>query len=216
MKRLILYVLLAATTPVIIYAGSPFINGFDDTTAIYDVTNPNLEWSQTIEKDIKVILENDWLALESKKEEQTVFSVVDLPVNPEEDSFTYGIIMYGPKLDDKKNVGIIFDYADNRNYKGISINNRQYCYFAYKNGEYSIIKTGLIKVKGNIYNMQMAKQGDKVLFSLNNIEFAKLNKVKIENSLFGVLVKGKIKTKVVSLSFKVYEKEDSEQSLTDM
>jgi len=216
MKRLILSLLLSATASATIYAEKPFINILDDTTAIYDVTNPNFEWSQTIEKDIKVILENDGLVLESKKEAQMIFSVVDLPVNPEEDSFNYGIIMTGPKLDDKKNVGIIFDYTDNHNFKGISINNKQYCYFASKNGEYSTIKTGLIKVKGNVFNMQMTKQGDKVLFSLNGIEFAKLNKVKIENSIFGVFIKGKTKAKVSSLLFRIDEKDDSEQSTTDM
>lgn len=168
---------------------------------IFPTSDINYEWSQFKTKTGSSLILKNSLVLESKKEDQRVLSVVELPANTENDTFIYGASFCGPKLNESTKLGIIFDYSDNRNYKGIAINKTQFFYFITKDGIISDIKTGLIKNQGTNYNLVMSKTGDKIRFIFNGIEFAKINKVSIKNPFFGVFLEGKGKTEIPSFIY---------------
>ncbi len=191
------------------------IEGIEADDYTFQTIDPQFEWSQFKNKTAAALLLKDQLTLLSKKDEQQVFSIVELPLNTESDSFVFGALFLGPKLNESTSLGIIFDYSDSRNYKGISISKDQYRYFISKDGVVSDIKTGLIKYKGKEYYLQMKKDGDKATFSLNGLEMGKLNKIAIESPFFGVMFQGKGATQIPYFNFYVEIPNDEEQSTTD-
>ncbi len=194
-----------------------FASGKPSEEYVFPMTDPQYDWSTFKDKKGSAMIVKNGLQLECKQSNYFAASVVELPINTESESFLYGAIFAGPKLSDEVKVGIIFDYSDIRNYKGISISKDQFSYFIVKDGVSSTVKTGLIKYKGIFYTLVMTREADKVIFMLNGIEFAKLNKVKIENDTFGVMIEGKGKTLVPNFMFhRVPQEEDQEQSTSDV
>lgn len=213
MKR-VLSVLCAAALCLVVNAKKS--SDMYDGGNMVSTTDPAYEWSQFKNKKTSVLATAKGLSLVNKEADRRVASVIELPFNYESDSFMFGAMFNGPKLTDDVQVGIIFDYADDRNYKGVKISKDQYSYFMVKEGVESSIKTGLIKFKGKDYLLTINKSGDKMEFSLNGVEFSRLKRITIDNPYFGVLLQGKGQTLVPKFVFEVEQNEDIEQSTTDM
>lgn len=184
---------------------------------LYSMDDTQFDWSQSENKTTKVMLKNQGLILENKIKEATACSVVELPVNLEREDFIYGVTFLDAELGDDVNIGLLFDYENNHNYKGIGISKKQFRYFSCKDNVTSDIKTGLIKYKGKVLNLLMERKQGKVFFYINDIEIAKFNRVKIDNEFFGVYLYGKGKTTIPYFIFNIPQKDgDSEESTSDM
>ena len=145
------------------------------------------------------------------------FSVVELPIGVENNvEFIFGVDLEGPKLNDNNGVGMIFDYQDNRNYKAMMISKKQYCYIVVKDGISSTVRTGLVKYKGNKYQLILKRENGGAVFLLNGIEICKLRRISLTSSYFGVFVSGKAKTILSNFIMFVPDQEDTEQSTTDI
>lgn len=160
----------------------------------YDPSDPIYDWSQVDTKKVKVELKRDGLVLESKNDESFAMTIAELPINIDEQAdFMYGVTLNGPKLDDKSSLGIIFDYENARNYKGMAIFKKQFEYFIVKDGVLSSVKTGLVKMKGNTYTIMMTRKNGKTEFTLNDLELCTLKNITLTNEMFGAYVRGKLK-----------------------
>lgn len=189
----------------------------DSINTVFSVSDSEYEWSEIDKKKIKVLLNSKGLEFESKEDDGVAWSIVELPINVENNrEFIFGVNIQGPKLDDQKSIGMLFDYEDNRNHKGITIFKKQYEYFVVKDGVRSSVKTGLVKIKGNTYKLNLKRENGGIEFTLNDIEVCKLRRISINNSYFGVYIKGKMKALMPNFIMYVPEQEDIEQSTTDM
>lgn len=194
----------------------PTIEGQEESNIVFNVSDPEYDWSQSHDKKISVEINNEGLVLSSKEDDGMAFTIAELPIDIEENNeFMFGVTLIGPKIDDKKNLGLIFDYENARNYKGIAIYKKQFDYFVVKDGTLSSVKTGLVKIKGNTYTITMERKNGKVEFKLNDLELCVLKKVSITNAMFGAYIKGKMKAIMPIFYMYNAEREDSEQSTTD-
>lgn len=182
----------------------------------FEISDPLYEWSEIDSKLAKVQLTSNGLLLESKTDNGVAFSIAELPINLEENSaFVFGAIFTGVKLNEKKMVGLIFDYEDGRNYKGIAVSKKQFEYFVVKDGVSTPVKTGLVKMKGDILALYMARHDGKVEFYLNDLEICTVKRISITSPMFGVFVQGKMKAMVPKFMMNSFVPEETEQSTTD-
>ena len=113
---------------------------------------------------------------------------------------------------------MIFDFIDSRNFKTIIVNNKTYRYQTVKDGNTSDVKNGLIKLGKNdrVENLKIIKQGDKLNFEFNNQEITKISRIKVTESIFGVLVMGAHKAECSRFQFKIDNNgNETEESTTD-
>ena len=182
----------------------------------FSVTDPEYEWSQMDTKQVKVVLKSQYLSLESKIDNGLAFSVSELPIDVEDiPEFAFGINLKGLKIDKKNSFGMIFDYQDMRNYKGISISKKQYNYFTVKDGVLTVVKNGPVKFKGDYFNLLLQRVNGGIEFFLNGIEVCKLRKISLTSSYFGVFINGKGKAQMPSFIMAIPEQEDTEQSTSN-
>lgn len=188
---------------------------YESENCVFSVADPEYEWSQTDTKQIKVELKSHFLLLESKADNGFAYSVSELPFNAEDTpEFIFGIDL-NLKIDNNNHFGMIFDYQDNRNFKGISISKKQYEYFVVKDGGYSAVKNGLVKYKGNDVKLILRRENGGIKFVLNGIEICKLRRISLTSSYFGAFVRGKAKAAMTDFIMYIPEQEDSEQSTSN-
>lgn len=183
---------------------------------VFSVSDPEYEWSQIDTKSVKVTLKSQSLLFESKEDNGLAYTISELPIDVEGLSeFIFGINLKNLKIDDKNSFGIIFDYQDLRNYKGISISKKQYTYFTVKDGILSVVKNGPVKYKGSNFELMLKRQNGGVEFVLNGIEVCKLRKISLTSSYFGAFVNGKAKAEMPTFIMYIPEQEDTEQSTSN-
>lgn len=180
------------------------------------INDPQYEWSQYDDKLGKSELKDDYLQLESKKDETPALAVTEISYFNPDTPFLFGVWLKEADINDEKGVGIVFDYADNRNYKSILIAKKNYMYTVCKDGMTSIVKRGLVKHGKTGINMMIRLENDKMHFYLNGLEQATVNKVSAENQNFGIIVSPKGKCKLISFTFGIpTETSESEQSTSE-
>lgn len=187
----------------------------DSVNITYSTTDPEYDWSQFDSKKIKVRSSANGLMLESKEDKGTASSIVELPVDTDEAAnFWFGIHINTSKIDGDKCFGIVFDYEDANNYKGLAIFKKQYSYFTVKGGTLSSVKTGPVKFQGNSFLLMMKRANGGLEFTLNNIEVCKLKRITISNPYLGVFITGKMTAVVPHFYWHEISPEDYEQSTT--
>ncbi|MGM9861743.1 MAG: hypothetical protein ACI30W_04030 [Muribaculaceae bacterium] len=221
MKRytILLQILMASATAAMAAPSIPdeAIIGAEAANHAIAVTDPEYEWSQTDTKKAKVEFKSQSLVLESKDDKGAAFSVVELPINVEDNAeFAFGLNLDGPKVDDSKSFGMLFDYQDMRNYKCLQIGKKQYAYIVVKDGTDSIVKTGPVKHKGSSFSLVAKRENGGIEFFLNGLQVCRLRKITLSSSYCGVCVCGKAKAELRSFMMYVPEQDDSEQATTDM
>lgn len=176
------------------------LQGISAEEFLIDIDDPKYEWSQSDNKLSRVVFNEDGLIIENKKPTFTT-TVVELPVDVTKDFFV-GVILAGPTLKNTNSLSVLFDYEDSRNYKCIRFNNKQYEYCVIKEGISSTVKNDLIKLKKDdiSYVITLQREGDNLLhFKINDIEYALLKNVAINNPGFGIGLEGKCKTTLLKL-----------------
>lgn len=183
---------------------------------VFSVSDPEYEWSQIDTKQVKVGFKSQSLQFESKQDNGFAYSVVELPINVEDNTeFLFGFSLKGFKPSDKSSFGMILDYQDIRNYKAIAISKKEYQYYVVKDGISSMIKSGPVKYKGDSFKMIMRRENGGIEFVLNGIEVCKLRKITLSSSYFGVFINGKGKAEMPSFMMYISESEDTEQSTSN-
>lgn len=181
---------------------------------ITPVDDPAYEWSQFENKNGKALMKQGALILESKDDKENAASVVELDQDPAS-NFGFGVVM-SAKPEENSEVGLVFDYKDNRNYKAILFSKKSFEYVTVSGGELSVVKQGLVKPGKEIVLIQMRRNGDKVDVYLNGMEVTTLKRVDIETTNFGVVVNGKNKALVRGFYYKSLDNgDDIEQSTVD-
>lgn len=181
------------------------------------MSDPQYEWDQVDDKKIKIELTEEGMKFNCKDESLTALSTIELPIDEERDHFTFGFKFKGIKLDDKRFVGLVFNYEDNLNYQGLGLYKKQCSYFKMKDGKLSTIKTGLIKYKNNSFTLLMTRNTKGVSFKFNDLDdICHLKSIKIDSPYFGIFMSGKSSMTVPAFTFSVERQDDSEASTSDI
>ncbi len=195
------------------------INGDDySTIESIPVSDLRYEWSQDESKEIRVLIEDDELVMKSKDDEGTAMSIVELPVDVQNDEYVFGLSFTEPKPEEEKSFGMIMDFENNRNYKAIRIYKKKFEYVSVEDGKSLVVKTGLLKFnkksKDKSNTLLIHHIGGNVTIVVNGLEMTTLKRLKLNNPVFGAFVSGKNEAVVPSFQFKVVERVDAEQSTT--
>lgn len=186
---------------------------FEEGTIVVTMDDPAHEWSQFDSKEGKAMLLKDGsFILESKSDQFSAITITELDLAPDTDLSIGLKLMAAPQED--KYVGLVFDYANNRNYKAFLVSKKTFKYIIVEGGETSEIKQGLVKTGKTIESITFNKLGDKIDVRVNGLDTTILKKVQISNMNLGVIVCGKYKANIFSLYFKEHISEDTEQSTT--
>lgn len=170
---------------------------------IHEIEDPDFEWTQYKEKESSVVMGKYGLMIESKKDNGIVGSTTEVSIDPIADSFSFGMIISG-KISKDKGIGLLFDYANNKNYKCIMFTKDHYVYYTVEKGEKSIVKQGLIKTgKGTIFIPIITRQHGKTTIYLNGQEVTKLKNFKFTEPVFGVAIQGKNKVTCSNFIFNI-------------
>lgn len=215
MKQIILIIGMLIASSVASYASIP--DNLEEYGQVeFSTTDPEYEWSQADSKQIKVSLKSQFLELESKNDDGLAYSVVELPIDVEDNAeFLFGFSLNGFKPNDKSGFGMFFDYLDIRNYKAIVISKKEYQYFVVKDGVASMVKSGPVKHKGDSFKLIMRRENGGIEIQLNGIEVCKLRKIRLTSSYFGVFINGKGKARMPSFMMYIPEQDDTEQSTSN-
>ena len=181
----------------------------------HTVDEPEFEWSQFRNKVGMVEFGKKGLMLVSKSDKGIIYTTTELPINLT-DEFEFGAIITG-KVDKNKGLGLIFDYSDSRNFKGVMFTKDHYTYYTIKNGESSIVKQGLVKTgKSPVYAPKLLFKGGTITVFLGNQEVTVLKNVTLTESVFGVAIEGKTSASFTNFFFNVISDDtDTEASTTD-
>lgn len=192
----------------------------------FNVFDSQYEWSQFDNKNASAIMNEYGLLLKSKNNNSSSISIIELPIDVENDNFTYGVYAMWLSKNKEGGIGLVFDYEDNHNYKAIIINQKNYDYVNVKNNDIHVVKSGLVKIsskeknkgfngnKGLLY-LEIKKEGDVIKFFINDVEFGKFKNVKINNNNFGIITVGKQELLVPKFFFMTGEMENEEESTTE-
>lgn len=181
---------------------------------IIPVDDPAYEWSQFEDKKGKAIMKQGMLLIESKDDKGSVASMVELDQDPTA-NFVF-LVALSAKPEENAEVGVVFDYKDNRNFKALLFSKKNFVYETVNGGEVSIVKQGFVKPGKEISVIQMDRNGDKVDVYLNGMDVTTLKRVDFETTNFGVIVGGKYKVLVRGFCYKSLDSgDDIEQSTVD-
>ncbi|MDE6497161.1 MAG: hypothetical protein K2L21_00695 [Muribaculaceae bacterium] len=179
--------------------------------------DPTYEWGQCDSKTAKAILTDKGLLLESKLPNQLLTSTTELPFDPEDSSFEFGLSFLNTKPEEGKFLGFVFNYENNKNYEGLILSKKDYMYFIVEKGEISVYKQGLVKTGKNIYNILMKREPSKIEFFVNGVEITTLKGITLKNSKIGIIIQGKMSVLCDKFYFKIIEDNDeSEESTSDV
>lgn len=236
MKRVI--VLIAV---LFLYVGAVLSQNTTED-AVYSVLDSEYEWSLVSNKYKKVMVKDGGLMLISKG--GMTNSVVELPINVAEDDFTFGVSLnvfskvcdVTKTLSSKKfyklfngtqnlavlgissslnGLGIIFDYVDANNYKGLIIFQKHWECFNVRNGMISPVRSGMLKHTGKSYNISVARKAGVTSFMLDDFELIKLRNLTFQSPCFGVFISGTgMKAIMPNFTFTSEVPGDSEESTT--
>lgn len=195
----------------------------DDATGeksyIFPMGDMQYEWSEHKTKTSSALLDKKGLVVESKegKLSSLAASIVEIPFNVESGNFIFGATFLDVKPSDDFNIGLIFDYKNNRNFKAVRVSKNQYTFIDVTDGEISEDKTGLVKYKSKNLALVIERHDGKIFFYLNGMEFGKLSRGEIVHETFGVFVAGKGKAVIPNYTFYTFgDENDVEQSTSDV
>lgn len=175
------------------------------------VSDPELDWSQYDEKQIKAILGKKGLELESKVEGVPCLSVCELPINMKSEDFIVALKMSPESVDDKKPFGIIYDYKNDANYKMLLILKKGFQMIECEKGECSVIKKGVYKGKDKEFTISLTRNKNKLYFGINGINLTSQLNSNLEYPVFGFVIATKGKLVGKSLAFKKVRPKETEK-----
>lgn len=175
--------------------------------------DPAYEWNQFDSKISKAIMTDKGLVLESKLPNRIVATTTELPFNPEDPTFEFGLSFVNLKPQEYKYIGFVFNYESDRKYEGVLISKRHYKFFIVENGEMSISKQGFAKTGKFILNILMKCEHNRAEFYVNGVEIKTLKQFNLINSNVGLAILGKMSVLCDKFYYKdIDEVDDSEGS----
>lgn len=188
----------------------------DDITGLVLTSDPEFEWMQFDEKAGKAMLTKKGLELESKKDNNLIFSCCDLPLNVIDDDFSVIFSMNPDGFSDEKPFGIVYDYENDRNFKALLVFKKGFQLVEMAKGELSISRKGVYKAKNKkTMLIGITKENGKLTFTINGLQLATLKKVDIANPSFGFIVGNKAKLTCNYLVYAIAPREDPDDPTAD-
>lgn len=175
------------------------------------VSDPELDWSQYEEKQIKAVLGKKGLELESKEDGMACISVCELPINMQSEDFVVALKMTPESVDDKKPFGIVYDYKNDANYKMLLILKKGFQLIECEKGECSVIKKGMYKGKDKEFILSITRNKNKLYFGINGINLTSQLNSNLEYPVFGFVIASKGKLIGKSLAFKKISPKETEE-----
>lgn len=175
------------------------------------VSDPEFDWSQYEEKQIKAVLGKKGLELESKAEGMPCLSVCELPINMKSEDFVVALKMSPESVDDKKPFGIVYDYKNDANYKMLLILKKGFQLLECEKGEISVVKKGMYKGKDKEFTLSITRNKNKLYFGINGINLTSQLNSNLEYPVFGFVIASKGKLIGKSLAFKKISPKETEE-----
>lgn len=159
------------------------------------------QWDEFYESSSTASIQDGYLQLENG-EKAMLRSVVELPISIDR-NFKLSFKMNVKKIDDGDEwFGIIYNYQDENNFCCLLIQEKKFAIFNKVNGISSVSRKGSIILKSGKekdVNIDMEKKGNKLVFSVDNMEIISITK-DIINNTFGCCVLGENTVKVNELT----------------
>ena len=184
-----------------------FAHAQDKRVVIEKFENNDLRWDEFFEKEYTGSVQDGFFVLQSKKEGTVLHSVTELPLDTEQ-SFKITFTFMLPKIDDKFFFGIIFNYQDESNYSNFLVSEKRCKIGNIAGGKNSLSRQNPIVLKSGKNRevvIEMEKKGDKLFFSVDNMEAAIITK-KIISNTFGFQVEDANILKVKEVTMEQYNK----------
>lgn len=158
-------------------------------------------WEEFFEKECSVNIQDGYLILQNKNKELAVKTVAEFPITMAYDNWGNLIInnnfkitfkLLIPKLNDEYWFGILYNYEDENNYSSFLVQEKKCRIYNKRNGTLSLSKQNQIILKSGKNKeviIEMQKKGDKLFFTVDNMEVETITKKLFSNS-FGFYMDG--------------------------
>lgn len=169
MKNLVLTLMLYIVFSQTIYAQEKMV--FKET-----FESNKLQWDETYDKSSYAVVQDGFLVL--KNDDNETRSVADFPIDIEK-NFKISFKIIAEKINDENWFGIIYNYEDENNYSCFFVQEKKFKVINKRNGESSISRKSDIILKSgkNIeVNIVVEKKGQKLIFTVDNMEVVSLTK----------------------------------------
>lgn len=158
------------------------------------------QWDEFYESNGTASIQDGYLLLQNKDKISMLRSVVELPINTSS-NFKLLFKMKVKKITESDWFGIVYNYEDENNFNCLLIQEKKFKIINNVNGVYSVSRTGGIILKSGKEKdviIEMEKRGNKIIFSVDNMEIINITK-NIVNNTFGCCVSGENTVKVDEL-----------------
>lgn len=158
-------------------------------------------WEEFYEKECSVSIQDGYLVLQNKVKELPVCTVTELPIAMDNDNWGNLVIknnfkitfkLLVPKLNDEYWFGILYNYEDENNYSSFLVQEKKYRIYNKRNGTLSLSKQSQIILKSGKnkeVTVELQKKGNKLIFTVDNMEVETITKKLYSNS-FGFYMEG--------------------------
>ena len=157
------------------------------------------QWDEFYESSATASIQDGYLLL--KNEDKTMLrSVVELPITTDK-NFKLSFKMNVKKLNADSWFGIVYNYEDENNFSCFIVQEKKFTIIHKVNGVSSVSRKGTIILKSGKekdVNVEMEKKGNKIIFSVDNMEVISITKG-IVNTTFGCCVLGENTLKINEL-----------------
>lgn len=149
------------------------------------------QWEEFYEKSYSSSIQDGFLELKSDEEDQSVWSVAELPIDTDKNfEITYNFKVNS--ISDDCWFGIVFNYEDANNFNCLIVQEKKFRLINRVNGVSSISRRNdIILKKGHFKDVkiQMKKKGRKLSFLVDNMDIITITK-NVTNNIFGCIVIG--------------------------
>ena len=154
-------------------------------------------WDEFYEKNHSGGIQDGYFVLQNKKDGTIVHSVAELPIDID-NNFKITFKFLVPKINDDYYFGIVFNYEDENNHNNFLVSEKKYKMCNMVNGTSSISRHGSLILKSGKDKeviIEMEKKGNKLIFSVDNMEAVTITK-KLNFNTFGFQVENEHTIKV--------------------
>ncbi len=187
----VLFLLVTLLSITRINAQSPYevVDNMDDN---------KFRWEEFYNKEFSNSFVNGYMILENKLDDSAVYSITDLPLSLDRNfKITTDVII--SKIDEKHRFGVLFNFEDESNYSSFILAEGHCKVYNCKNGTISVVKQMDIILKSGRnkeVKIEIERKGSKLIFSVDDMEFASISKKILDYPSFGYIVYGKNSLKI--------------------
>ena len=183
MKRIVLL--------IIVVLSAYHVNAQGKRTIRDSFESNRFQWEEFYEKSYSCSIQDGFLQLKSDEEDQSVWSVAELPIDVDK-NFEITLNFNVNSIADDCWFGIVFNYEDANNYNCFIVQEKKFRLVNMVNGVSSISRRNeIILKKGGFKDvkMEMKKKGRKLYFLVDDMDVIAITK-NVTNNIFGCIVFG--------------------------